>query len=111
MLTFTVETIDSCRTATISPQTLALPSVKYNRATDSYPYSVPGFQDSLDSTYPGTCGTKKVTLDPANTSAGFLSLSSDTDPLTFTYDRTKTSTEDIGIHTVNYTVEITSYKD
>ena len=70
-----------------------------------------GFQDSLDSANPGICGTKKVTLDPANSTAAFLSLDSDTDPLTFAYDMTKTTAADIGIHTVNYTVEITDYKD
>ena len=70
-----------------------------------------GFQDSLDSAYPGTCGTKKVTLDLANTSAPFLHLTSDTDPLTFEYDVTKTTAGDIGIHTVKYTAEITSYRD
>ena len=102
---------DSCRTATISPKTISLPSVQYNKSTEIYPYSVAGFQDSLDSAYPGTCGTKKVILDPANTSDAFLYLTSDTDPLTFAYDMTKTTAEDIGIHTVNYTVEITDYKD
>ena len=35
----------------------------------------------------------------------------DTDPLTFVYDMTKTTVADIGVHTVNYKVEITDYKD
>ena len=102
---------NSCQDATISPQTVTLPSVEYNKASESYPYSMAGFKDSLESTLQGTCGTKKVTLDPTNSSTAFLALSSDTDPLTFEYVMAMITFGDIGVHTVNYTVDITDYKD
>ena len=101
----------NCQTASILPQAIELPTVLYNKASDNYPFSTSGFLDTLENTHPGICGTKKVTLDLANTSAGFLTLTEDTDIITFAYDKTKTTESDIGIHTVNYTVEITDYKD
>ena len=102
---------DSCQTASIISQTIDLPTVQFNKASDSYPYTISGFQDTLDSTSVGTCGTKTVTLDPSNTSAKFLTLTSDTDLITFAYNQTKTTDADIGVHTVSYTVEITDFKD
>lgn len=73
---------------------------------------MPVFGDSVElSGYSqGTCGEKDVTLvSPPS----FISLTKGAnplkDPFTISYDLSKASVTDIGIHTIQYTVKITEY--
>ena len=82
-----------------------LPSVTWTSASELYPYQgIAPFTDDLDSVIPGICGAKTVILDPSSSTANFLSLSSNEDPLIFEYDSNAVTESDIGIHTVNYSV-------